>query len=263
MTRLMRRLMTRRILFLLILIGAKLGARSAELGAATPLSAPGSQLPADPAAILARVDAYRNPLTSFSIDVDLTSITPDGQRASSKFRVYGRGSDKSIVEFIAPATEKGKFLLMLRDAMWIYMPSASRPIRISPLQRLMGQASNGDVARTNFTTDYNPAGIAEEGDTWVLDLAAKDPAVAYNRVRLWVDRKTNEPRRADFYVVSGKLIKRATYAEYGQMNGRRTVTAIEIDDLLKPGNRTIMRYANLTSRDNPEKMFTKDALGKW
>ena len=238
--------MTRRILFFLILITVY------KLHAAE-----------SPAEILAKVDAYRNPLTSFSIDVDVTSITPDGQHESAKYRVLGRGSDKSIVEFVAPATDKGKFLLMLRDAMWIYMPSASRPIRISPLQRLLGQASNGDVARTNFTIDYNPTAIAEDGDAWVLDLFAKDPAVAYNHVRLWVDKKTNEPRRADFYVVSGKLIKRATYSEYGVMNGRRAVTAVEIDDLLKPGNRTIMRYANLAPRENPEKMFTKDALGKW
>jgi outer membrane lipoprotein-sorting protein len=217
----------------------------------------------DAAAILARADGYRNPLATFSIDVELTSSTPDGRHEQSKFRVYGRGSDKSVVEFVAPATEKGKYLLMLRDAMWIYMPSASRPIRISPLQRLMGQASNGDVARTSFTVDYNAASIVEDGDAWLLELAAKDPAVAYNRVRLWVDRKTNEPRRADFYVVSGKLIKRAFYRDYGAMNGRRAVTTIAIEDLLRPGNTTTMRYANLTTRDNPEKMFTKDALGKW
>lgn len=217
----------------------------------------------DAAAILARADGFRNPLTSFSVDVELTSTTPDGKQEQSKFRVYGRGSDRSVVEFLAPATEKGKYLLMLRDAMWIYMPSASRPIRISPLQRLMGQASNGDVARTNFTVDYNATGATDDGDAWLLDLAAKDPAVAYNRVRLWVDKKTSEPRRADFYVVSGKLIKRAFYREYGVMNGGRAVTAIEIEDLLKAGNHTLMRYANLTRRDNPEKMFTKDALGKW
>lgn len=217
----------------------------------------------DAAAILAKADGYRNPLASFSVDVDLTSYTPDGKHENSKFRVYGRGSDKSVVEFVAPATEKGKYLLMLRDAMWIYMPSASRPIRISPLQRLMGQASNGDVARTNFSIDYNASAAAEDGDAWLLDLSAKDPAVAYNRVKLWVDKKSGEPRRADFYVISGKLIKRAFYREYGEMNGRRSVTAIEIEDLLKPGNRTLMRYANLTTRENPEKMFTKDALGKW
>jgi outer membrane lipoprotein-sorting protein len=217
----------------------------------------------DAAAILAKADAYRNPLTSFSLDVDLTSYTPDGRSESSKFRVYGRGSDRSVVEFVAPGTEKGKYLLMLRDAMWIYMPSASRPIRISPLQRLMGQASNGDVARTNFTIDYNAAAAGEDGDAWVLDLTAKDPAVAYNRVKLWIDRKSGEPRRADFYVVSGKLIKRAFYREFGEMNGHRAVTAVEIEDLLKPGNRTLMRYAHLATRENPEKMFTKDSLGKW
>src|SRR5437763_3131885 len=166
--------MRRRILFVLILVLVR-------------------QLHAeDAAAILAKVDGYRNPLTTFSIDVDVTSITPDGKQESAKYRVYGRGSDKSIVEFVAPATDKGKFLLMLRDAMWIYIPSASRPIRISPLQRLLGQASNGDVARPNFPIDYKPTAIAEDGDAWVLELYAKDPAVAYNHVRLWVDKKSNE-----------------------------------------------------------------------
>jgi hypothetical protein len=152
---------------------------------------------------------------------------------------------------------------MLRDAMWIYIPTASRPIRISPLQRLMGQASNGDVARTNFATDYDAKSVTEEGGAYVLDLVARDPAVAYNRVKLWIDKQSYEPRRADFYVVSGKLIKRANYRQYGTMAGRRVVTEVEIEDLLRPGNRTTMRYANLTPKENAEKMFTKDSLGKW
>src|SRR5262245_5876580 len=204
--------------------------------------------------LLPKVDAYRNALESFVVDVELTSITPDGHSESSSFRVYGKGSDRSIVEFTAPATEKGKYLLMLRDAMWIYMPSASRPIRISPLQRLMGQASNGDVARTSFGVDYTQRAVEEDGDAYVLDLAATDPSIAYNHVRLWVGKTPYEPRRADFYVVSGKLIKRATY--HGD-------DRIEIEDLLRPGNRTVMRYSNRAAHDNPDRMFTKDALGKW
>lgn len=204
--------------------------------------------------ILAKVDAARNPLSSFSVDVEVTSTTPKATE-SSKFRVYGKGSDRSVVEFVAPASEKGKYLLMLRDAMWIYLPSTSRPIRISPLQRLLGQASNGDVARTNFATDYNATKVESENDAWILDLTAKDPSIAYARVRLWVDKKSNEPSRADFYVVSGKLIKRAFYNDRAQR--------VEIEDLLRPGNKTVMRFANLAPRDNPEKMFTKDTLGKW
>ena len=208
----------------------------------------------DASAILARVDAARNPLNSFSVDVELTA-TNGNSTESSKFRVYGKGSDRSVVEFVAPATEKGKFMLMLRDAMWIYMPSASRPIRISPLQRLMGQASNGDVARTNFAVDYNATGLTTEDNNWVIDLAAKDPSIAYARIRVWIDKTTDETSRADFYVVSGKLIKRAHYFDRGQR--------VEIEDLLRPGNKTVMKYANRAAHENPDKMFTKDSLGKW
>lgn len=221
----------------------------------------------DAAAILARSDQFRAPLESFAVDVELTAYTPHDKAESSKFRVYGKGSDRSVVEFIAPSPEKGKLLLMLREAMWIYMPSASRPIRISPLQRLMGQASNGDVARTSFTVDYVPKSVTEtewEGHkAFVLELAAKDNDIAYSRVQLWIDKASYEPLRADFYVVSGKLIKRALYRGFGQMAGRRVVTSVEIEDLLRPGNRTVMRYANLAARENADRMFNKDALGKW
>jgi outer membrane lipoprotein-sorting protein len=216
----------------------------------------------DPSSILAKSDVYRNPLDSFSIDVELTSHEK-GRTSTSRFRVHGKGTDRSVVEFVAPATEKGKFLLMLRDAMWIYMPSASRPIRISPLQRLMGQASNGDVARTSFTVDYVAKSASEDGDAWLIELEAKDPSIAYKRVRLWIDRTSYEPRRADFYVASGKLLKRAHYRELGVMNGSRTITLVEIEDLLRAGNRTVMRYSNLVARDHSDKMFTRDALGRW
>src|SRR5688500_6555855 len=216
----------------------------------------------DATSILTRSDAFRNGMDSFSIDVELVSF--EGTRSeSSKFRVYGKGSERSVVEFTAPAAEKGKFLLMLRDAMWIYMPSASRPIRISPLQRLMGQASNGDVARTSFAVDYDAKSAVQDGEAWLLELEAKDPSISYKSIKLWIDRSTYEPRRADFYVASGKLLKRAHYRKFGEMGGRRVVTEVEIEDLLRAGNRTVMRYANLTARNNADKMFTKDALGKW
>ena len=216
----------------------------------------------DATTLLAQSDQFRNPLGSFSIDIELTSI--EGTKSeTSKFRVYGKGSDRSVVEFTAPATEKGKYLLMLRDAMYIYLPSASRPIRISPLQRLMGQASNGDVARTSFTIDYNAKSATPDAAAWVLELEAKDPSLSYKRVRLWIDRASYEPLRAEFYVASGKLLKRAHYRKFTTMAGRRVLSDIEIEDVVRPGHRTVMRYANLVARQNADKMFSKDALGKW
>jgi outer membrane lipoprotein-sorting protein len=221
----------------------------------------------DAAEILKKVDVFRNPLDSFVIDVKLTSHRDGAKTEDWDFRVYGRGSDKSLVEFLSPASEKGRYLLMLNDAMWIYMPNTSRPIRISPLQRLMGEASNGDVARTNYSVDYiaEPAGEDEvEGvKTYVLNLRAKDPGVSYSRVRLWVNSRNFEPVQSEFYVASGKLMKRAFFREFGTMNGMRTVTKIEIHDVVRPGRWTLMSYANLQPRKVPDKMFNKNYLGKW
>ena len=221
---------------------------------------------ADPAAIVARADAYRNALDNFAIDVELTSYRGTDPPATSRVRVYGKGPDRSVVEFLAPASDKGKRLLMLRDVMWIYLPSASRPIRISPLQRLMGDASNGDVARSSFSVDYD-AVSAREGEldgqkVWVVELTAKDATTAYSRVRLWVDAATHEPRRADLFAASGKLLKTAHYRKFGRMAGQRVVTEIEIEDSLRRGHRTVMRYSNLTARVNPDRMFTRDTFGR-
>jgi outer membrane lipoprotein-sorting protein len=221
---------------------------------------------ADPAAIVARADAYRSALESFVVDVELTSYRGNAVQSTSMLRVYGKGADRSVVEFLAPAADKGRRLLMLRDAMWIYMPSASRPIRISPLQRLMGEASNGDIARSSFSVDYD-AVSAEEGvldgkRVWIVGLVAKDPATAYSRVRLTVDTATSEPRRAELFAASGKLLKTAHYRRFEVMAGRRVVSEIEIEDQLRRDQRTVLRYSNLAPRVNPDRMFTRDALGR-
>src|SRR5258708_9182601 len=99
------------------------------------------------------------------------------------------------------------------------------------MQRLMGQASNGDVARTSFTVDYTATAATDDGAAWKIALAAKDPGVAYARVDLWVDKTSYELRHADFFVTSGNLIKRAHY---------RGQDEIEIKAMLPPANRTTL-----------------------
>ena len=222
--------------------------------------------PDEGARILQRVDALRNPLENFSLELQLTSYRKD-EAEVWKFRVYGQGKDKSLVEFLSPASEQGKYLLMLRDGMWIYVPSTSRPIRISPLQRLMGEASNGDVARTNYSADYTPESIAEDTvdgkPAYVLDLKARDADLSYSRVVLWVTRTGYEPIKADYYVTSGKLVKRVFFREMGTLGGSRIVTKVEILDAVRTDRRTVMTYTSLENKHLPAKMFQPTYLGKW
>ncbi len=218
------------------------------------------------AAILRHVDALRNPLTNFTMDLELTNYHKN-QPEVWRLRVHGQGKDKSLVEFLAPATEQGKYLLMLRDGMWVYVPDASKPIRISPLQRLMGEASNGDVARTNYSTDYTVESIAHEEDDGkpvnVLELKARDADLSYSRIRLWVSQDGDVPLKADYYVSSGKLLKRVFFRELGSLGGLRLVTKVEILDVVRADQRTVMSYSKLHAEQLQEKMFQPGYLGKW
>ena len=146
----------------------------------------------DAAAMLRKVDEFRNPLNFYSVDVELTMLHADETRTFG-FRVYGNGPETSLLEFRTPATDKGKYYLMLKDDMWIYLPNASRPIRISPLQRLAGEASNGDVARANYSTDYTAELGGEDTvdgrDAYILELKGRDSDMSYSKAKLWVAKQ--------------------------------------------------------------------------
>src|SRR5207302_1358393 len=112
--------------------------------------------------------------------------------------------------------------------------------------------------RTNYSADYVVDSIAEDEEDGkpanLLDLKAKDTDLSYSRVKLWVSRD-DVPLRADYYVSSGKLLKRVFFRELGTLSGSRMVTKVEILDVVHPDRRTVMSYSNLQSRQLPEKMF--------
>ena len=110
--------------------------------AATPTAAP------DAAAILKRADTFRNGWPSYVLHVKITNFESDKADEEKLYEVSQKGTEKTYVEFMSPR-EKGQHLLMLGDDMWVYLPDTSRPVRITPLERLSGDASNGDIALTN------------------------------------------------------------------------------------------------------------------
>jgi outer membrane lipoprotein-sorting protein len=221
----------------------------------------------NPIQILKEVDAFRNPFNGFEVDIRLKSFVNDRETDTWDLKISGRDGDKSLVEFVSPAIEKGKYLLMLREVMWIYLPNTSRTLRISPLQRLMGDASNGDVARSNYATDYQATIAGEEtleGEkALILELTAKDGEIAYSRIRLWVRASDNRPIQAEYYGDSGKLLKRAFFRTYANVNGRPVIQEIDIHDAVRPGRRTLMTYSNLHSKEVADKFFNKSYLGRW
>ena len=226
----------------------------------------------DPVALLARADEYRSFRgKTFSFDLELESHESNSPGRS--FRLNARILDPhtSLVVYTGPASEQGKALLMDGSNLWFSTPNNSKPIRITPQQRLLGEASNGDVASTDFSGDYNATGAAPDSvdgaATVRLELEPKPGGLAaYGSVKLWVRAADSAPVKADFFGPSGKLLKTAFYRRFvtlpEDLGAKRQLTELEIVNALDPGKRTLMRYSAFKLGELPASMFTTTYLSR-
>jgi len=216
------------------------------------------------AEILDKADRIRFPLESFEVDVAVTSLSDGKQTDSRLYKVLSRGNDNTIVQVLEPASERGQAMLMRGRDLWIFMPSVSQPVRLSLSQRLTGQVANGDIARANFSGDYTPRLLrteAVDGDEhYVLELAAVDRGVTYSRVLYWVRKSNFHPHKAEFYSLSGRLLKTCRYEEFKTLAGRVRPTRLVLRDALRAGDESVMEYSAMKLRDLPARMFSKDYL---
>ena len=234
--------------FLLLVTIAFLIAWAAIGHAATP----------DADALLKRSDSYRNGWPSYSLRVKITNFESGKSDEESLYEVSQKGADKTYVEFMSPR-DKGRHLLMLGDDMWIYLPDTSRPVRITPLERLSGDASNGDIARTNYAIDYSAAYVRDEKlgaeNCYVLNLTAKRKGATYQRILYWIRVEDARPVRAEFYLTSGKHIKSATFDEFANSDGRMLLRRLTLYDEIRHNSRSVLEYSNMMPRNLPDKLF--------
>jgi outer membrane lipoprotein-sorting protein len=188
---------------------------------------------------------------------DFESGRPDEEHL---YEVSQKGTDKTYVDFMS-SREKGEHLLMLGDDMWVYLPDTSRPVRITPLERLTGDASNGDVARTNYAADYSPVYLRTEKvgnvECYVLDLTAKRTGATYHRILYWLRVQDARPVRAEFYLTSGKHIKSATFDEYAPSSGKELLRKLTLYDEIRHNSRSVLEYSGAAPRSLPDKLFNQ------
>lgn len=214
--------------------------------------------------ILQRADRIRFPAHGFQVDVVITTYTGDAEPEERAYRILSNGNAQTLVQTTAPAIDRDQILLMRERDLWAFLPNLSQPVRLPLAQRLTGQVANGDLARANFSGDYTPRLVRTEkidGENYqVLQLDAVDNWVTYRRVMLWVNARNYRPYKAEFYAVSGRLLKTSYYQAFQNLGGETRPTRLVVEDALRPGNRSVLEYSNMVARDLPERIFTKDYL---
>jgi hypothetical protein len=94
----------------------------------------------------------------------------------------------------------------------------------------------------------------------VIELKAADRSVTYHRVLYWVNKNNNWPHKAEFYAVSGKLLKTCHYQNFKEVSGVVRPTTLTMVDALSEGSKSVLEYSRLQLRDLPDRYFTKDYL---
>ncbi|STQ91649.1 outer membrane lipoprotein-sorting protein [Iodobacter fluviatilis] len=229
----------------------------------------------DAQALLVASDAIRNPDKSFGLNSTLIEYRKGKESDRNTLAIYSRpdnGRFRNLIRFVAPIRDAGKLLLKDGNDLWFYDPASKASVRISPQQRLLGQAANGDVLTVNLALDYRAVLSGEEeiqdGERkkracYKLTLKAVSPDVTYHGIELWIDSSSKQPVKSLFYTESGRLLKTAYFRHYQTLLGAERPSETVIIDGLDPTWVTVIKNSDYAWRDVPESWLQRDYLPRF
>ena len=215
----------------------------------------------NPNEIVSKADLKRG-LGNISHSFDVTVLDQDEKKEI--FHVAFKDVNNSLTEQTAPERAKGRKILMRDYDIWLFTPNIKKALRISLEQKLTGQVSNGDIARTNYAEDYDAKLLGIEklngADVYHLDLKAKNNKVTYGKIEYMVSKKDFSPIEATFFALSGKPLKRAKFLDFKNINGLSRSTKMVIQDYLAKDKISTMIFANHKAEKFDESLFNKERL---
>ena len=213
--------------------------------------------------LLKKVDRNLEP-ESYESYRKLINIEPNG--AKKEFVIYSvkKGKDQVATLFLSPTSDKGRTTLRQGDNMWLYIPSVGKPMRITSLQSVTGGVfNNADIMRLDYAVEYDVKSVEEAGDTYLLDLKAKTGEVAYDRLKLKVDKKLILPIEIEAYASSGMLMKTLYFKDIKDFgSGIKRPSTVETDSPLYKGFKSVMLYSGLKKKDFPDEVFTQGFMSR-
>jgi len=212
--------------------------------------------------ILKKVDRNLEP-ESYESYRKLINIEPNGSEKDFILYTVKKGRDKLLALFTSPASEKGRSTLRLGDNMWLFVPEVGKPIRINSLQSVIGGVfNNADILRLDYSVEYGVETAEESGEgSYMLTLKAVNDAVAYDRLKMSVDKAKLIPTKIECYAASGLLIKTLYFSQIKDFGGGiQRPAQVTTDSPLYKGYKSVMLYAGVKARTLADEVFTLDFM---
>lgn len=208
---------------------------------------------------LENIDALRTGGETVKVETVIEVYEEGVLDRSSRLDVYIGGDNRSLAVYRSER-EAGQKVLMLDDKFWLFLPSSKRAMRITAMQKMMGEASAGDVASLNWAEDYQVIERAENEGMLNLTLEAARKGLSYKTIILRIELSTGHPKSADFYLKSGKLAKQAEFEMAQDDDGRWRISGMALQDRVRSNQLTKIKYASVETIDVQDKWFSPNFL---
>lgn len=211
----------------------------------------------DGAELLKIVDRKLAP-PSYEMYKKLINIEPDGRKKEFVLFTVKKGKDKVAALFISPSSERGRSTLRVGENMWLYIPNVGKPVRITSLQSVVGGVfNNSDIMQLDYHEEYDVIAVEEQGNEYFLQLKAKTRTVAYDQLRMWVEKENFVPTRIECMTEASMLIKTLYFREIKDFGtGIARPSVMETDSPLYKGYKSIMLFAEIRERELNDEVFT-------
>jgi hypothetical protein len=217
----------------------------------------------DNAQLLAQIDKNLSP-ESYESYRKIINIEPNGNKKEYTYYTAKKGKDKIVGLFLTPASDKGRSTLRLGDNMWLYIPNVGKPVRITSLQSVVGGVfNNADILALDYAVEYDVEKVEPSGSEHLLFLKAKTKTVAYDRLKMWVEKDKLVPTKIECLTEANMLIKTLYFKDVKDFGGGLVRPAvIETDSPLYKGYKSAMVFAKIKKRDFKDEVFTLTFMPK-
>ena len=216
--------------------------------------------------ILGQADRARGNLGGVVWAVHIDSVE-NGREDLRDLKVQAKGYN-FLATIVDPAKVRGQRLLMVDRNMWFMKPGLTKPVPISARQKLVGGVSYGDIASTNYAEDYVPTQLPDERVNdqicYVLNLKAIDQKATYDRIKYWIVKEKLLGVKAEYYTVSGKMLKTALFefANQVELEGRQQsfISKMSITDAVTVTNTAVLNFRDAALREVPDSILDVNLL---
>jgi hypothetical protein len=120
------------------------------------------------------------------------------------------------------------------------------------------------VARVVFSIDYTAEKVESEvvdgKNVYKLALTSKQSNTPYRHNTLYCTQDKFEPVKAEFFSLSGKLLRTAYYGDYQMVLGKMRPMSVTMISAVNKSDNVLLKYTAMGVKDTPQSYYQPSYL---